>query len=250
MLTYSSKNCIIVIPARYGSKRFKGKLLKKISNHTVLELTVKQCRKFIDNKNIIVATDDKRIVSECKRINVQSIMTSKKCLTGSDRVAEVAKKIKKKFYINVQGDEIFVSPSAIKKAVLEIQKPNIRVVNCYTDIYEKNEFVDLNVPKVIVNKNNNLIYISRSPIPYNKKGKFYRAKKQVCIYAFDRDILMKFYSKDKKKTYVEKIEDIEILRLVENNIKIKMIKVNGSLLAIDTKKNLIDARRIINYAKK
>jgi 3-deoxy-manno-octulosonate cytidylyltransferase (CMP-KDO synthetase) len=246
MHSYKKNDYIIVVPARFGSKRFKGKLLKKINNFTVLELTIRQCLKFTTNKNIIVATDDARIISECKKINISSILTSKKCQTGTDRVAEVARKIKRKFYINVQADEIFVSPKAIKKAIDEIRKKGVGVVNCYTNILKKKEFYDLNVPKLTINKQNNLMYISRSPIPQNKKGLFISAKKQVCVYAFKAQIIKKFYSKNSKKTDIEKFEDIEILRLIENDIKVRMIKVKGSNLAIDTKKNLADAKEILS----
>lgn len=245
-----SNNFIVVIPARLESKRFSGKLLKKINNSTVIELTVKQCLKATDRKNIIVATDHLSIVKECKRINIPSIITSKLCKTGTDRVSEVAEKIKKKFYINVQGDEIFVSPLAIKKVILEIQKKDNGIVNCYTNISKKKEFYDLNVPKVLINKKSNLIYISRAPIPYNKKGVFNSAKKQVCVYGFQRNLLRKFFSKLSKKTKIESIEDIEIIRFLENNINIKMINVPGSNLSIDTKKNLFDAKKIFKNAKR
>jgi 3-deoxy-manno-octulosonate cytidylyltransferase (CMP-KDO synthetase) len=243
------KNYIVVIPARYGSKRFKGKLLKKINGTSVIELTIKQCLKATEKNNIIVATDDKRIKDVCENIDISVLMTSKKNLTGTDRVAEVANKIKKNFYINVQADEIFVSPIAIKKVILEIQKPNVKVVNCYTDILKKNEFNDLNVPKVLISKKGNLIYISRASIPRSKKFFFNKAKKQVCVYGFHPNILRKFFFNKRRKTPIESIEDIEILRLIENEIKVKMIKVQGSILAIDNKKNLIDAKKIYKNLK-
>ena len=99
-------------------------------------------------------------------------MTSKKCITGTDRVAEVAKKIKKNFYINVQGDEPLCNPSDIKKLINFAKKFPKAIINGYTEITDKNLFYSTNIPKVIFDNNKNLIYMSRAPIPSNKEKIF------------------------------------------------------------------------------
>ena len=161
---------LIVIPARYNSSRLPGKLLMKIGEETVLEKVINRCLKAVDRDQLIVATDDIKIKNFCKKIKIESIMTSKKCLTGTDRVFEVSKKIDKKFYINVQGDEILLKPKSILKVIEYMQKnKGVGVVNCYTKIKNYKEYNDLSIPKVIFNKNNDLLYMSRSRIPGNKK---------------------------------------------------------------------------------
>jgi len=241
----SNRNFLLVIPARYNSSRLKGKLLMKVGKYTVIEHVINRCIKAVDKKKILVATDNYKIVNLCKKININYLITSKKCLTGTDRVAEVAKKIKKNFYINVQGDEIFVSPKSILASIKAMSNKKNQIVNCYTNIKKQIEFNNHNVPKVVLDKNKNLLFISRSPIPGSKKKKFTRAFKQVCIYGFRRNPLLKYYFKNSKKSLIEKIEDIEIIRFLENGVKVKMIKVQGSKLAIDTHQNILQARKIL-----
>ena len=101
--------------------------------------------------------------------DINSIITSKKCLTGTDRIAEVAKKIKKSFYINVQGDEPICNPEDIKKILNFAKKNPSLIVNGYTEIKDKKMFYSPNIPKVVFDKNENLLYMSRAPIPSNKK---------------------------------------------------------------------------------
>ena len=113
---------IIVIPARYKSTRFPGKPLIDIFGKSMLQRVYEKCKKITNEKNIIIATDSHIISSHCKLNKMNFIITSNKCLTGTDRVAEVAKKIKKKFYINVQGDEPLVQPKDITKILIKSKK--------------------------------------------------------------------------------------------------------------------------------
>ena len=109
---------LIVIPARYKSSRLPGKPLKKILNKELILWVLHACKKLISKETkLITATDNKKIFSLVKKNNYEAIMTSDKCLTGTDRVAEVAKKIKSKIYINVQGDEPTINPEDIIKVI-------------------------------------------------------------------------------------------------------------------------------------
>ena len=113
---------LLVIPARYKSKRLPGKPLINLKGTPMIIRTYNQCKKVVHHSKILVATDNKKILNLCKKNNINVMMTSNKCLTGTDRVAEVARKIKKKFYINVQGDEPICNPSDIKKNYKNCQK--------------------------------------------------------------------------------------------------------------------------------
>ena len=228
---------LLVIPARYKSKRLPGKPLINLKGIPMIIRTYNQCKKVVHPSKILVATDNKKILNLCKKNNINVMMTSNKCLTGTDRVAEVAKKIKKKFYINVQGDEPICNPSDIRKIIRTARKYPNKVINGFTKIKDKNMFTSPHVPKVIFRKDGNLIYMSRAPIPSNKKKSFIRGWRQVCIYSFPYKSL-KIFSNLKKKTILERIEDLELNRFIEIGHEVKMIEMSNRSVAVDTRGDL------------
>ncbi len=230
-------NYYLVIPARYSSKRFPGKPLVNICGIPMIIRTFNQCKKVVPISKILVATDDKRIRKVCEENKIKVIMTSKNCLTGTDRIAEVSKKFKANFYLNVQGDEPLCNPSDLKKLLrFALKNPN-KIINGYTEIKDIRLFKSGHIPKVVFRKDGRLLYQSRAPIPTTKNKKFIKAWRQVCIYSFPYKLLKKFNS-IKKKTSLEKIEDCELLRFLEIGYEIKMIKMSDKSIAVDTKKNL------------
>tara|TARA_B100001057_G_scaffold486443_1_gene567637 strand:+ start:15418 stop:15978 length:561 start_codon:yes stop_codon:yes gene_type:complete len=164
-----NKNFLIVIPARFKSSRFPGKPLIKILGIPMLKRTYLQCLKVTHKKNIIVATDHKKIANFCSEEKINFLMTSKNCLTGTDRVAEVAKKIKADFYLNVQGDEPICNPSDLKKLIKYASKHPKEIINGYTEIKDKKLFYSGHIPKVVFRKDGRLLYQSRAAIPTTKK---------------------------------------------------------------------------------
>ena len=238
------RDFLLVIPARYKSKRLPGKPLINIKGIPMIIRTYNQCKKVVHHSKILVATDDKRILNLCKKNNINVMMTSSKCLTGTDRVAEVAKKIKKKFYINVQGDEPICNPSDIKKIIRTARKYPNKVINGFTEIKDKKMFNSPHVPKVIFKKNGNLIYMSRAPIPSNKKKSFIRGWRQVCIYSFPYKSL-EIFSNLKNKTILEEIEDLELNRLIEIDHNVKMIEMSNRSVAVDTRSDLKKVMKLI-----
>jgi 3-deoxy-manno-octulosonate cytidylyltransferase (CMP-KDO synthetase) len=177
-----------------------------------------------------VATDSKKISNVVLREKYNSLMTSSKCLTGTDRVAEAAKKIVSKIYINVQGDEPTINPRDIKKVInMKIKFPH-HVICGYDRVHNFEDPSNINLPKVVVNEKNDLIYISRALIPGKKKQ--------------NEQELNKFYNKKKKGT-IEKLEDIEILRFLELGIKIKMVKLNSNTVAVDEIKDVYKAEKLL-----
>ena len=239
---------IIVIPARYKSKRLPGKPLANIGGLPMIVRTYKQCSKVVSKSKILVATDSTKIKKVCDDYNIKSIITSKKCLTGTDRVAEVAKNIKCNFYINVQGDEPFFNPNDLKILIKEAEKKPNEVINGYSEIKDKKLFFSSSIPKVVFDKKGYLLYMSRGPIPSNKGLNFKKAWRQVCAYSFPRKALFDF-TKTKNKTPIESLEDIEILRFLENGYKVKMIKMSNKSLAVDNNKDLEKAKIYLKYKK-
>ncbi len=235
---------LVVIPARYNSKRLPGKPLIDINGIPMIVRTYNQCKKTVPESKIIVATDNKKIKKICDKFKIKSIITSTKCLTGTDRLSEVAKKIKKRFYINVQGDEPICNPLDIKKIIKYAKRFPNQIINGYTRIRDKEMFYSPNVPKVVFDRNENLLYMSRAPIPSNKKKTFIEAWRQVCIYSFPFRSL-KDFSSVKKKTLLESIEDLESNRFIELGYRVKMLKMSDKSIAVDTVSDLRKVRKIL-----
>ena len=239
---------LVVLPARYQSKRLPGKPLAKIGGLPMIVRTYNQCSKVVSKDNIIVATDSLKIKKVCEEYKIKSLITSSKCLTGTDRVTEVAKKIKCSFYINVQGDEPFFNPNDLKMLIKEAKKKSNEIINGYTEITDKKLFFSSSIPKVVFDKKGYLLYMSRGPIPSNKALEFKKAWRQVCAYSFPRKSLFDF-SKTKNKTPIESFEDIEILRFLERGYKVKMIKMSNKSLSVDNNEDLEKAKIYLKYKK-
>ena len=236
----------IIIPARYGSRRYRGKPLVKILGREMVLRVADICQQVSGKENLYIATDSKKIQSVVIKAGYKSIMTSRGCLTGTDRVAEASKKINSKIFINVQGDE----PTINFRDIVKIYKTKIKypdnVICGYDRVHKFENPSSINLPKVVVNSKSELTYISRSLIPgskkYNKKIVYH---KQVCIYAFNKQQLKKFYGL-KRKSLTESIEDIEILRFFDLNVKVKMVRLNSNSVAVDEIKDVKKAEKIIN----
>ena len=234
----------IIIPARYGSSRYRGKPLVKILGREMILRVADICKK-IKNVRVFIATDSKKIASVAEKNDYDYIMTSKNCLTGTDRVAEASKKIKSEIFINVQGDEPTISPRDIQKIINTKKKFPNHVICGYDKIHNFESPKNINLPKVVVNSKDELIYISRALVPgTKKKNQNINYFKQVCIYAFNKKQLKKFRLK-KRKSIIEKIEDIEILRFFDLDEKIKMVKLNSNSVAVDEMRDVKKAEKLL-----
>ena len=176
-------------------------------------------------------------------------MTSKKCLTGTDRIAEFSRKVKAKVYVNLQGDEPIMDSANICKMIeAGVQEPDL-IINGWASIQTKKEYISKTIPKVVIKENGDLMYMSRSPIPGNKSNEFVEAKKQICVYSFPLEALQ-FLTANPQKSSVEEIEDIEILRFLEMGWRVKMIELSGSSIAVDTPKDLESVRKKLGHYTK
>ena len=242
-----SEFCII-IPARFGSSRFPGKPLTKICGKTLIQHVIERCMQVSAKEDIYLATDHQEIAKVAKLLNVNYVFTDSNALTGTDRVAEAINLIQKNYSIivNVQGDEPLVSPYDIKKCIALKKKNPSKIINGYANL-DISKVNDLNIPKVLVNEKNELIYISRSPLPgiKDKLNKFDDFKKQVCIYGFNKEELKQFLNFG-RKSKLEKIEDIEILRFLELEKKILMFECKASTQAVDVPEDVIIVEGILN----
>lgn len=235
----------VVIPARFQSSRFPGKPLVDILGKPMIQRVWERCCIAVGAPKVYVATDSEQIKDVCVNFGAQVIMTSSDCLTGTDRLAEANNKLDCDFIINVQGDEPLIDSDDICNVILEYEKNPNTVINAMCPIISEDEFRSFTVPKVVVSKTGNLLYMSRSPIPITKSNDFCFGFKQVCVYAFSKEHL-KFFSSHQFKTPIEQVEDIEILRFLENDIPVKMLEVRSASIAVDVPS---DVQKVISKLK-
>jgi len=235
---------IVVIPARYQSVRLPGKPLLNLCGVPMIVRTYRQCIKAVPPEHVYVATDDVRIKSVCEAAGIRVIMTSSNCLTGTDRVAEVARQINVDTYINVQGDEPIFNPDDLRRLIEAAVAHPRDVINGYCAIGNEKMFHSANTPKVVMRPDGRLLYMSRAPIPTNKQHDFIKAWRQVCAYAFPRHALEAFAS-SAAKTVLEDIEDIEILRFLELGWEVRMVSMSDVSVAVDNHEDIERADAMI-----
>lgn len=234
---------ILVIPARYQSSRFPGKPLINLAGKSMIQRVFEQCAKAYPTKDIYIATEDARIINHCKALGIQAILTSNKCLTGTDRIAEVALQIEADYYINVQGDEPVFNPDDIIVLLDNLIKFKGSILNGYCEIDSEEAYKSASVPKVVFREDSRLLYMSRAAIPGNKQGIFKVGYRQVCIYAFPKKALLAF--KDRcVKTLFEEEEDIEVLRFLEMGYEVQMIRMSTVSIPVD---NPEDINKVLKY---
>ena len=233
-----------IIPARYQSSRFPGKPLADICGKPMIWWVYQQALQVSELDEVHVATDNHQIADACKQLDVNFIMTSDKHPTGTDRIGEVAERIQADLYVNIQGDEPLIEPETIRAAILPFHlDKSLQVTNLMTRIQDPVDFINMTVPKVLVNADNIGIYLSRSPVPYPKGSVDFDCYKQVCVYGFTPESLRFFCSSPRGR--LEAIEDIEILRFIESGYRVKYIKVDSETVAVDTPNDLEKVRRIM-----
>ncbi len=244
MTLNSGMEYIIVIPARYSSSRLPGKPLVNLSGVPMIIRTYRQCLKAVPADKIYVATDDERIQSLCSRHDIQVLMTSSACLTGTDRVAETAGQVDVDIYINVQGDEPVFNPDDLTRLIKSAAKHPDQVINGYCAIRDDELFRSGTIPKVVMRPDGRLLYMSRAPIPTNKNQEFVKSWRQVCAYAYPKAAIQAFAAYT-NKSLLEEIEDIEILRFLELGFEVRMIEMSDESIAVDTPEDILRVEQAI-----
>lgn len=239
-------NYAVIIPARYQSSRLPGKPLVAISGVPMIVRTYQQCIKASSQERVYVATDDERIRQTCQAYEIQVLMTSSNCLTGTDRVAECAQQLDAEVFLNVQGDEPVFNPDDLRILLEATERFPDEILNGYCPIEEESQIRNGNIPKVVFRPDGRLLYMSRAPIPLTKDLEFKEAWRQVCAYAFPRQALREFLQVG-EKTPLEKIEDIEILRFLELGWEVRMLEMSNRSVAVDTPKDIERAEKAIKY---
>lgn len=235
---------VVVVPARYASTRFPGKALAELGGSTVIERTAARCYEVVERDRVVVATDDDRIREHCEAAGIRVAMTSEGARTGTDRVAEVAEQIEADWYVNVQGDEPFLEPSALRAVIDACGEASADVINAYAPIEDEDAFRSPTVPKVVARPDGRLLYISRAGIPTTKGLTFERAVRQVGLYAF-RPAALRLYAASERGA-LEELEDVEILRFLELGLDVQMVAVENPGIAIDVPDDLVRAQAFLD----
>lgn len=235
-----------VIPARYGSTRFEGKVIKDLCGKPVIQHVYERAKKARALDDLIIAVDDERVMKVVESFGGKAVFTSKSHSTGTDRLAEVVNAIDVKIVVNIQGDEPLINPLVIDELVRTMkQDTTISMATVVKKSYSEDEFRSPDIVKAILDKNNFAMYFSRAPIPAllkpgPKDAYFY---KHLGIYAYNKEFLFSF--KKQPTSYLENGERLEQLRALENGYKIKAIETTFETVGVDTPGDLALAKILL-----
>lgn len=236
-----------VIPARWASTRFEGKMLALLNGQPLIEHVWRQAKKSRVLEEILIACDDQRIWDAAKSFGAKVVMTDKDHKSGTDRIAQAAADISADVIVNIQGDEPLIDPAVIDnlaKALLD--NTNVVMATVIKPISRPEDLDNPNIVKTVIDCENNALYFSRFPIPYNREKKPFSDAvyyKHLGIYAYRKDFLLKF--KNLPVSYLEEIEKLEQLRVLSAGYKIKTIQTQHETLGVDTPQDLVLAERML-----
>jgi len=253
----SDPTIVAVIPARYGSTRFPGKSLVLIKDKPMIQWVHDRTRSSKLIQQVIVATDDERIVAAVRGFGGHAVMTSKGHATGTDRIAEVARTLSCDLIVNVQGDEPLIEPEMIDQAIAPLAADQtISMGTLSRRIIDREEAFDPNVVKVVVDEKGFALYFSRAPIPWNRDawagkrsfselllaGPLY---KHIGLYVYRRDFLLQYAGM--QQTPLENAEKLEQLRALERGHRIKVTLTEHESFGVDIPEDL---GKILNRLEK
>ncbi|WP_312750684.1 3-deoxy-manno-octulosonate cytidylyltransferase [Epilithonimonas hominis] len=237
---------IAVIPARYNSTRFPGKMMEILGNRTIITTTYQNVLETGLFDEVFVATDSELIFDEISKNGGKAVMTGEH-ETGSDRIAEAVQNIDCDIVINVQGDEPFLKKEPLQQLIdifYEDVKKEISLASLKIQLKESEEIRNPNNVKVITDNNGFALYFSRSVIPFQRELSYdVTYYKHIGVYAFRKEALLKFSSLE--MTPLEISEKLEQLRYLENGMKIKMVETDFVGIGIDTPEDLEKAKKLI-----
>jgi 3-deoxy-manno-octulosonate cytidylyltransferase (CMP-KDO synthetase) len=231
-----------IIPARFASTRFPGKPLVDIGGKTMIQRVYEQALKS-DLDKVVVATDDERIAAEVKRFGGDFVLTNSNHQSGTDRCAEVVQKLSEfDVVINIQGDEPFIDPAQISLLSSCFNDETVELATLIKEIHGDSELFNPNIPKVVINSNQQAIYFSRHPIPFirnaekEKWATAHQFYKHIGIYGYKTATLLQITKL--MPSSLELAESLEQLRWLENGYQIKTKITNIETIAIDTPEDL------------
>jgi len=246
---------IVMIPARLNSTRLPNKVLLDLKGKTVLRRVYEQCLKARDIDAVYIATDSSTVQESCLDFTTNIIMTDSSHESGTDRIAQAIRDIECDVVINVQGDEPFIEPSLIEEIARSFVDPTTVMTSAMHKIKTVKDLKNPNVVKVTRDRDNHALYFSRSIIPHHRDEwdallnhhttipeplSFFR---HLGIYGYTKEFLERYSHME--QSYLERLEKLEQLRVLENGYKIKMIETSYNSIGIDTQEDYIKALEMI-----
>jgi 3-deoxy-manno-octulosonate cytidylyltransferase (CMP-KDO synthetase) len=239
---------IAVIPARYASVRFPGKLMQLLGERTIIRTSYENTASTNLFDAVLVATDSEIILNEILQYGGNAVLTKRVHESGSDRIAEAIENIDCDIVLNVQGDEPFVDKETLQQLLNVFNEPAVDVASVMHTLHEKADVESPNNVKVVVDKNFHALLFSRSVIPFARDTRtsatYY---KHVGVYAYRKSILLQFTQW--QPTILEQTEKLEQLRYLENGIKIKMVLTEHPSIGIDSPEDLELAKQYLSQQK-
>lgn len=228
-------SAVVIIPARYGSSRFPAKMLANQTGRPLVQHVVDRARQCRLVREVIVATDDQRIVAALQPYETKTVMTSASHQSGTDRIAEVAATMDDQIVINVQGDEPEINPATIDGLIDLMRRQHSEMATAVTPFGVGKDPNDANIVKAVVSEDGRALYFSRAPIPYRRAPIYDAAPPyyhHLGIYGYRRQVLLKFASLSPSR--LELTEKLEQLRALEHGIRIDVLTVDSAPPGIDT----------------
>jgi 3-deoxy-manno-octulosonate cytidylyltransferase (CMP-KDO synthetase) len=231
----SAAKIVIVIPARYSSTRLPGKPLVLLAGKPMVQRVYERAKMAKTASRVIVATDDERIVKAVEAFGGEARMTRPDHRTGTERIAEVAAHSEGDVFVNVQGDEPLLDPQAVDTAVSSLlEDPPAAISTVAVPIKTPGDIMDPNVVKTVLDFDGNALYFSRAPIPWVRDTtahQIVRHLKHLGLYVFQRDALLEYPTLPQGE--LERIEQLEQLRWMENGWKIRVAQVEHDAVSVD-----------------
>ena len=243
-------NVLAVIPARYASTRLPGKPLAPIAGKPMIQHVHDRVRQAQRVNRVVVATDDSRILDAVRSFGGEAVMTRGDHRSGSERVAEVAVQIPADIYINVQGDEPLIEPAAVDALVEAMntgEEPPVQLGTLCVPIQSPADIMDPNIVKVVLDFQGDALYFSRAPIPWVRdaaQGVHARHFKHLGIYAYRREPLLEFPTLPPGE--LEKLEQLEQLRFLENGYKIRVAETSFDSVSVDVPADIARVEALLN----
>lgn len=228
-----------IIPARYNSTRLPGKPLKTICGKPMIQHVYERSLQAKAIDQVIVATDDQRIIDIVSDFGGTAMLTSEDHKNGSDRIAEIAAQIDCDFIVNIQGDEPLILPEIIDEITNElISNPDLPMSTGSYQVLDPELFENPNVVKVVSDKYGNALFFSRSLIPHPRDEKTFKVFEHIGVYAFRREFLLKYVNLE--STPLSTTESLEQLRVLEHGYTIRVVetKFPYNALSVDTQEDL------------
>jgi len=243
----TARKVVVVIPARYGSTRLPGKPLVMLAGKPMIQRVYERAKMAQRADRVVVATDDERILKAVEGFGGEARMTREDHRTGTERVAEVAAHVPGEVFVNVQGDEPLLDPAAVDTAVNALlEEPAAQVATVATQVKAAADIMDPNVVKTVLDFDDNALYFSRAPIPWVRDTSakmVVRHLKHLGLYVFQRDALLEYPTLPQGE--LERIEQLEQLRWLENGWKIRVAEVEQDAVSVDVPADVERVEKLI-----